>query len=203
MDHIEEIHSVNVIRWDGTDWDRESAGGSTQHDDVQLLALPDDRMVLLWSQGTESAVYESGEWTELPRLDLELDWSAGRSVDPPAKVVRDAVGTAFVARPTVDGLALFKLAEDAWESVPADEEQLSTLPEHVRLDTYAENEEIYVRRFENCAWRGLSASDRGGGVSNSTGRSELPSLAEHDGTTCVSWTERGARGPAQLIRCHD
>lgn len=203
VNYVQENYDVNVVRWDGTDWERESAGGSTSVDGVQLLALPDDRMLLLWGQGTASAVYAGGEWTELPRLDLELEFSNALSPDPLAKLVQDALGTPFVARPTLDGLALFKLVGDAWEPMPADEAQLSTLPERIRLDAYADNEEIYVRRFEDCAWRGLSASDRGGGVSNSSARSEWPSVTEHGGATCVSWTERGEREHTQLIRCHD
>lgn len=68
---------------------------------------------------------------------------------------------------------------------------------------FTQDGEVYLRRFDDCGWRGVSASDRDGGISNSLEAAAYPSFASHAGTTCVSWEERVDQYPRQFVRCHD
>lgn len=190
-------HPIWVLAWNGTAWDR--VGDLFAYDgNLELLMLPDDRMVLAWKDEWDvegGALYEAGEWKELGTL--------ARPGVAALKLVQDAKGTPFLTWPSADSLALYELSGSSWQPVPADERRLATLPEHVRMHAFEDSGEVYLRRFENCGWRGLSASDRDGGVSNSETPSEAPSFALHDGSTCVSWMERSELASVELVRCHD
>ena len=204
---------TEVSTWDEAEW--QSVGDDWGTHPVQLLALPDGRMLATWywTGHGRSAIYAGGEWQA-------IKWNEGDQCG--TKSIRfglDRLGRPHAARitecaddpPAAGRLALYRLTETRWQPVGFDESsaRLAMLPEEMRLDAYSENGEIYVRRFEGGAWlglaewSGLSASDRGGGVSNSEAWSVDPSVAMHDGTTCVAWMEPVEQDMVQLVRCHD
>lgn len=207
-DHLDEAggYDVFVVTWDGTDWvtlHEEPVGEG----EPQLLALPDEGLILSWRADREvqgSALYQAGEWQYLGTLPFP----DGAQV----QLVLDDNGTPFLTWPTADTLALHELAAGGWRAVLADEARLATLPEHIRTHALSENGEVYVRHFDDCRWHGLSASDRDGGVSNSEHASQGPSVVLHDGATCVAWLESSEKSENPensdedflvLARCHD
>lgn len=191
---------LSVITWDGAGWSTllGSEHVSVGSLNLRFLALPDDRLLLSyndWQDFERISLFDSGEWEQLPPLK--------RASDAPLQLTHDTNGMPFMVWPTTTGLALYELSESGWQAVAADEERLATLPEHLRSDVFTEQGEIYLRRFEECGWRGLSASNRGGGISNSGATSRDPLVSLRAGTTCVAWVERAESEPAQLVRCHD
>ncbi|MEM6531035.1 MAG: hypothetical protein AAF654_00360 [Myxococcota bacterium] len=64
----------------------------------------------------------------------------------------------------------------------------------------SERWEIFVRRLQGDQWQELSGSASGGGISNSTGRSQRPTMAvsSQSSVPCVAWTEANH----VALRCH-
>jgi hypothetical protein len=90
-----------------------------------------------------------------------------------------------------------------WEHLPATENLLARLPERIRWDVRIDEGEVRLSRFQDCRWTGVSASDRGGGVSNSASPSFAPSLALGPEGVCVAWNEWVEAGWRVFLRCHD
>ena len=125
----------------------------------------------------------------------------------------DAVGLAtssdgetFLSWPTETDLVLRAWDGTDWIEREPTDELLSTLPAPSALDTMSDDglaQDVHLRRFEHGCWRGLSASDQGGGVSNSSAASRAPRIATHGDRLCIAYTERGQSEDRALIRCHD
>lgn len=64
--------------------------------------------------------------------------------------------------------------------------------------------DVLFRYFADCAWHGLSASDRDGGVSNSgIARYISPAIDATEDAVCVHWSEQAEdRIENRLMRCH-
>ncbi len=111
--------------------------------------------------------------------------------------------------PLAADLPLHRLDDDdVWQAVPATEEELACIPDAARVAVYdyfgPGGLEVYLRRFTDGRWSGLSASDRGFGLSSSVAPSQNPRFAIEDGRVCVTWQEPSADGgPIILLRCHD
>lgn len=198
------IYSSGILAWDGAGWAELPNPRDWNPSNIQLTSLSDDRVLAVWhddpseydewTEADRASIYEAGEWHDLPDLPTS---------STPLSATHDTNGTPFLVGATDTDLVLYELSASDWRRVTPDEARLATLPESIRTQVFSEDGEVYLRRFEDCGWRGLSASDRGGGVSNSAESAFFPSFATHDGTTCVTWAERFKKGSAQFVRCHD
>lgn len=140
--------------------------------------------------------WNGDEWVD--RADPILDFPGNRHL------THDDTGAPVVYVASEEELLLFRWSGTRWGALEPNDATLRTLPEHVRFDATTVDDQVYVRRFANCRWTELSASTRGGGVSNSPAGTRVfgPSLAVSDGRVCVAWTE-DETNPVVLIRCHD
>ncbi len=175
-----------------------SIGPETRVGDPRLSAGPDGELALHTSIDDDTVVLEwdGDEW--LDRSDAILNGDGGQGL------VHDDTGAPVIYAFGDDALLLFRWSGTRWDALEPDEATLGKLPEHVRFAAWVSDGQVYVRRFANCRWTELSASARGGGVSNAPAGTPIfgPSLAVSDGRVCVAWTE-GETDPVVRIRCHD
>lgn len=108
----------------------------------------------------------------------------------------------MVTWPNGNDLEVLRYADGEWTRLAATEELLETLPEIVRYRWSYSDGDVLLRRFEDCGWRGISSSDRGGGVTN-TSVAEGASLALWDGRPCVAWSSFADPDYRTFVRCHD
>jgi GTP cyclohydrolase II len=113
----------------------------------------------------------------------------------------DATGAIVVTRVTSSTLDVFRWSGSEWERLAPTDDVLADLPLSVRVKTANEGGDVLFSYFEDCAWRGLSASDRGGGVSNSTAPSGSRGVVATEDVVCVAWAE--GEGENMLMRCHE
>ncbi len=151
-------------------------------------------------------VLDGAEWTDVMGAPLSQEVGE-RAFD--TWLTRDTSGALVVGWPTDETVRLFRRPGRRWEEIPPNEDTLSALPPASRFsaETYdsvvANERDIRLRRFEHCRWRGISASDRDGGISNSLGRPSGPVFAVGRTRVCVAWNELHLGSYVGVLRCHD
>ena len=193
--------------WNGSSWT--GWGDSTSVpvpyfgvDEQQLILTEDDRPVLA-SVEYIPEMLQVREWTG-------EGWRHSAIMSPDGDgfggwldyaLTLDATGAIVVTRVTSSTLDVFRWSGSEWERLAPTDDVLADLPLSVRAKTANEGGDVLFSYFEDCAWRGLSASDRGGGVSNSTAPSGSRGVVATEDVVCVAWAE--GEGENMLMRCHE
>jgi len=210
--HGDEDSSTQVMGWNGSTWT--SWGDSSyvpppgyEVSGLRLALTEDDRPVLALTQsGSESDVerilhvreWTGAEWraSDVMTRASESDWFLGN-------VAVDATGAPVVSWPSETSLDLARWTGADWEQLAPTDDVLASVPLSLRVDA-SRYGEVLFRYFEDFAWRGLSASDHGGGVSNSTFASYLGHVWVTEHSACVHWRERDEDYfQNDLMRCHE
>jgi len=179
-------------------WGDRSAPELVLHPDGPIVAASGDTypdVLLLQFDGTA--------WVD--RIDGALSAALSeRQLPAPVELTQDAGGAPVVYFRTDDDLVLFRHTGSRWEALSPDDSVLDGLPESVRIAATfgaAPDGDAHLRRFDDCRWTGLSASDRGGGVSNTTETVRAVAASADQERACVAWSE--GDDPTALLRCHD
>jgi len=206
---------VHVLAWDGSNWtpfvDSATDPFIGSVGQLKLQMTSDDRPVV---SGWGGYNYE---WRDDPWFHQVVAWNgeAWQVINPPEEVpveavlVLDTADTPVFTWPTQCGLEVIRWSGSTWDSVEPTDDVLESLPPSARVDVFSEEvgddgSEVFARYFADGAWQGLSASDRGAGVSNSvTHSSYAPFFSATQTEVCVGWTESGtAQESNMLLRCH-
>lgn len=204
---------LRLARWDGSEWmnwgDNTVVPSATEEaKGLQLAMSNDDRPVL--SVIYLTATHETRQVIEWTGGSWETSDAVSRSrtgrLLHPYRLVVDDTGVPVLAAPTDAGPRLVRQSPSGWELVAPTEDVLQHLPRAVRVDAWSEagDGEVRLRYFADCAWQGLSASDRGNGVSNTQMHSGITSVSATESEICVSWTEATEEfmDKKVLVRCH-
>ena len=120
----------------------------------------------------------------------------------------DATDTPVFTWPTQCGLEVMRWSGSTWDFIEPTDDVLESLPPSARVEVFWEEvgdgTEVFARYFADHAWHGLSASDRGGGVSNTAAHSAYRGFFSATQTeVCVAWTEASTnQESSMLLRCH-
>ena len=217
-------HSVDCSHYGVHRWDESAGEWQSMHPDrpwelTYLCYALDARFTLgpdgpvvgaIGEEGDEVILlgFDGAEWTDIldSRLRREILEGPGDF-----RMTQDASGALILGWPTDESLRLFRRSETNWLEIAPDETTLSSLPSKSRYSVATTLMEtpsglegnIHLRRFENCSWRGISASNRGGGISNSLGSPGGPRLAVGRTRVCVAWREFHLGSFVFPLRCHD
>lgn len=212
QDGWEYSYPTHLLRWNGSSWtwwgDSPSVPLPSYNAGRPSLSLTaDDRPVLALTEyiGDYERILHVAEWTG-------EGWRASEAMtheDPSgefsqARLALDAGDTPVVSWQTESSLELARWSGSAWEQLAPTDDVLGSLPLSLRVSLRVVSNEALFRYFADCAWRGLSASDRAKGVSNSTDAVTDATLWASEAAVCVHWTERATEEhPSNdFMRCH-
>ncbi len=196
-----------VRMWTGSDWRRLASQISNGGNTTGLIIDGDGAPVRSFvTYGDDFAQlflrvhrWDFNAWIDLG-IDIEID-------DPrAAQLVTGADGDVVFAWPTETDFVLRAWNGAEWQERAATTDTLSELPSDVRFLVSSDSStgfDVHLRHFEDGCRRGLSASDRGGGVSNSSAPSLAPYVSSNSKRVCVAYYEYGSGGDRVLLCCHD
>ncbi len=210
---IQESGSFRVRAWSGTEWvplgDRalpftvDSLAGTSFILDAQ--GRPVLTSISTWDASPRRYV---SRWDGATWEDLSGEAWAPAELQEQQRLVVDCQGRLVLAWLRDADIRLHRLEADSWNEVPATADELACIPEVARIAVHARDVtdqfEVYLRRFSDGEWSGLSASNDGAGLSASSAPSIFPTFDVGAGRACVTWQEPGAdTRPNILLRCHD
>ena len=167
----DEDEEIYVRRWNGSSWEEVGAGSASgggisnnSGDSAwpSAAVAPDGTPYVAWHDSS------SGDWEIYARRWNGSSW--------------EEVGAG-----SASGGGISNSSEAAWPS-------MAVAPDgtpYVAWEDWSSGDEIYVRRWNGSSWVEVGAgSASGGGISNNSGISEVPSVAvAPDGTLYVAWDD--------------
>jgi hypothetical protein len=172
---------IYLKRWNGSQW-VEQAGSATAGGLSQATGLAEAPSLALDAAGNPIVAWEDGT-SGLLQIYLR-QWDGTQWVELGGSATGGGVsGTTGLAQSA-------SLAVDS-----------GGLPVVAWTDTRTGNAEVYLKRWDGAQWVEIGGSATGGGISNSPGASDLPSIAlDASGNPVVAWRDSTPGRPVVYVK---
>lgn len=218
---------IYIRRWNGSAWGEvgsgsASGGGISDKDTSWNPAVaidPNGMPIVAWAVDENNLVYvrrwNGSSWAEMGGSASGVGIGSGHAAYPSIAISPDGMPVVAWSSSSIE---LRRWNGSTWLELPipdtTDSKNISVgvtdsgtpIIAWETSDFYG-NSEIYVRRWNGSAWVEMdSGSASGGGISQSNGSAEGPSLTVgHDGTATIAWKDNSSNGEIYVRRyqpCH-